>query len=119
MIVFMFLSAVVPRGFPLIVVLLCVHVVLFGVLAYSFPEKYILPAWILNLILLFLGVMQIATSLIEPHDPNSFPYVESGSVRYHTFSLNKVFLAVLGLFFLIILFRPALFHAKILWKKLR
>jgi len=119
MIIFMFMSAVFPREFPLIAVLFCIYVGLFGVLACFFPGKYILPAWILNLILLFLNVKQIATSLIDPYDFNSDPDLGSGFVDYHTFSLNKVFLAIFALISLTILFRPAVFYVRVLWNKIR
>ncbi|PCI33386.1 MAG: hypothetical protein COB54_03525 [Alphaproteobacteria bacterium] len=110
LIIFMFLSAVLPRSFPLIEALIFIYVILFGVLAYFYPKTYILPAWILNFFFMFLGVLQIVTSIIDPYKPDSFFYSESGYNQYHTFSMQNVYLVFLSLFFLITLFRPAMFY---------
>lgn len=112
MVIFMFLSAVLPQAFPLMEALLCIYVIFFGILAYFFPKPYILPAWILNLLFFLLGVMQITTSIIDPYKPDSFYYSETGYARYHTFSLQNVYLAVLSLFFMIALYRPAMFYLR-------
>ena len=110
MVIFMFLSAMIPRSFPLMEVLFCSHVIFFGILAYFFPRVYILPAWILNILSFFLGVLKIATFLIFADDPDKFYSFESGESRYHIFLPQDVYLTVLELFFLIALYRPALFY---------
>ncbi len=119
MVIIMYLSTVFPSTFPLIEVLLCIYVILFGGLAYYFPKVYILPAWTLNLLSFFLGMLKIATFVLFYNNTDKFYYFASGESRYHSFLPLDVYLTVLELVFLIILYRPALFHVRFLWGKLK
>jgi len=112
MVVFMFLSAVLPRSFPLMEVLFFIHVIVFGILAGFCPNFFVLPAWILNFLSFVLSVKQVVTSIVDPFEANGFYHPDSGYARYHSFSVHNVYLAVLALFFLIVLYRPALFYLR-------
>lgn len=75
-----------------------VQLVLFGVFAYRFPHIYIIPTWLICLLGLILSVRQVILSIIGPDDP-------------------KIFLAIFALISLTILFRPALFYGRALWRR--
>lgn len=117
MVIMMFLSTVASSTFPLMEVLLCIHIILFGGLAYYFPNLYILPAWILNFFSFFLGMLKIATFVLFYNNTDKFYYFSSGETRYHSFLPQDVYLTVLELVFLIMLYRPALFYVRFLRRK--
>lgn len=110
MVVFMFLSAVLPRTFPLMAALGAVHVIIFGVMACVFPRLYILPAWGLNLLGFFLSTKQVVISLVDPFDSGGIYALDSAYGRYHSFHWHNACLAGFALFFLIALYRPAVFY---------
>ncbi len=101
-----------------IIISLIIYCGLFGVLAYIFPRIYILPAWGLNLYSFYLGMQKITFFLIYIDDPEKFYYFESGENRFHFFTTTDVYMTVLDFFFLIILFRPALFYIRFFWRKM-
>ena len=93
-----------------IIICIVIHIIIFGGMAYAFPKFYILPAWGLNLYFLYLGFQKIILYLIYLDEPDKFYYFESGKDRFHSFTSKDIYLTVIELFFLIILFHPALFH---------
>ena len=96
---------------------LVLHITIFGIFAFFFSKIYIAPAWLLNFIAFFLYVKQIVTSLVSPFEPDYIAYSEPEYNQYHIFSMQNVYLAFLSLFFLIILYRPAMFHFRKIIKR--
>lgn len=88
------------------------HITIFGIFAFFFSKIYIAPAWLLNFMALVFYVKQIVTSLVSPFEPDYIAYSESGYNQYHIFSMQNVYLAILALFFLMALYRPAMFHVR-------
>ena len=93
-----------------VIVSIIIYITIFGGFSYAFPRFYILPAWGLNFYSFYLGVQKIVFYLIYLDEPDKFYYFETGEDRFHFFTSRDIYLTVIELFFLITLFRPALFY---------
>jgi len=100
-----------------IIFCLVVHSFIFGLLAYIFPAFYILPVWGLMLYSFYLSAQKNIFYLIHIDDVSKFYYFENGENRYQYYTATDIYLLILNIIFLIILYRPALFYIKALWRK--
>ncbi len=102
-----------------IILCLVVHSLIFGLLAYIFPAFYILPAWGLMVYFFYFSAQKTIFYLIHTDELSKFYYFENGENRYHYYTATDIYLLILNIFFLIVLFRPALFYVRFLWRKLK
>jgi len=90
-----------------------VHIYIFGILAYRFPWNYILLAWIFNFFIFLWGIFRIIQGISNCDGLDDIIDLTIGGCQYYSILPRDSFYIIMELFFLIILFRPALLHSQI------
>lgn len=92
-------------------VCVALHMALFGVMAYRYPGLYILPAWILTLWNLMLGLRKIALFVLLGDDPEKARYFGADTALYGHFTGRDVYVPMVGAYLLFLLSRAAFRYA--------